>query len=181
MTGKVVWHMTMSLDGFIAGRDDDLDWMFGGGGEGPSPLGEEVIETTGAFMCGGRMIGADFGSGRNRPYGGAWTGPIFILTHKDSATAPDPSVTYLSGDIGPAVETGLKAAAGKNLVVTGGSVPRQCVAAGLVDEIALHVVPVLLGEGVRFFDSPDSPPIKLDMLSADTEEGRADFRFRVVK
>ena len=88
-----------------------------------SPLGDEVIRTTGAFMTGGRLITDDYGSGRSKPYGGAWRGPIFVLTHRDPATAPDPSPTYLSGDIRDAVDTGLRAATGKNLVVTGGSVP----------------------------------------------------------
>ncbi|HEY0616471.1 MAG TPA: dihydrofolate reductase family protein [Kribbella sp.] len=178
MTGKVVWHMTMSLDGFIAGRDDALDWMFGYSGK--SVLADEVIRTTGAFMSGGRNLGDDYGTGQNRPYGGAWTGPIFVLTHRDPATTPDPAITFLSGDIREAVATGLAAANGKNLVVTGGSVPRQCISAGLVDEIALHVVPVLLGEGVRFFDNPGGPPIKLDLVEQDADQ-IVDFHLRVVK
>ncbi|MFC0108719.1 dihydrofolate reductase family protein [Kibdelosporangium aridum] len=172
MTGKVIWHMTMSMDGFIADQDDEVDWALGYGG--PEELGNEVIRTTGAFMCGGRIIGD------TKPYGGAWQGPIFVLTHKDPALAPEP-LTFLSGDIRDCVDIGLKAADGKNLVVTGGSVPRQSIEAGLVDEIVLHVVPVLLGAGVRFFDSPGSPVVKLDVITANSGKFGAEFRLRVVR
>jgi dihydrofolate reductase len=172
MTGKVVWHMTMSLDGFIGDRDDKLDWSFG---STPRPeLAAEVIRTTGAFMCGGRLVDA---VGENRPYGGAWTGPVLIYTHKDPATNPVPEFTYVSGDIREVVADGLKAADGKNLVVTGGAVPRLSLEAGVVDEIVLHIVPVLLGEGTRFYDSPGVEPTKLEVL---TTEGM-NFRFKVVR
>ena len=102
MTGKVVWHMTMSLDGFIGDRDDKLDWSFGE--NEPSELAAEVIRTTGAFLCGGRLVDV---VGDNRPYGGAWTGPVLIFTHKDPATNPVPEFTYVSGDIRDVVASGL--------------------------------------------------------------------------
>lgn len=169
----VIWHMTMSLDGFIADRDDNVDWMFLADG-GPSSLGAEVIATTGAFLCGGKRV--EF-VGENRPYGGAWTGPILIYTHKDPATNPIPELTYVSGDIRDVVADGLKAADGKNLVVTGGAVPRLALNAGLVDEIVLHITPVLLGEGIRFYDSPGVDPTKLEVVTAES----LSFRFRVVE
>ena len=175
MTGKVIWHMTMSLDGFIASPDDTMDWVFEAAVK-PSQLADEVIRTTGAFMQSGRLI-SEFGKGRERPYGGRWSGPIFILTHKDPATRPDPSLIYVSGDIRDAVATALEAANGKNLVVTGAAVPRLCIDAGLVDEIVLHIIPILLGEGVRFYDNPGAPHTKLNVL---TEEG-LNLRFEVVK
>jgi dihydrofolate reductase len=173
MTGTVIWHMTMSLDGFIGDRDDGVDWM-SAAGAGPSRLGAEVIATCGAFMCGGKLVDV---VGENRPYGGAWQGPILIYTHKDPATNPIPEFTYLSGDIRDVVARGLKAAAGKNLVVTGGAVPRLALEAGLVDEIVLHITPVLLGEGVRFYDSPGVRPAKLQLRTAEN----LSFRFEVVK
>ncbi|WP_329474627.1 dihydrofolate reductase family protein [Kribbella sp. NBC_01484] len=172
MTGKVVWHMTMSLDGFIGDRDDKLDWSFGV--NEPSELAAEVIRTTGAFLCGGRLVDA---VGDNRPYGGVWTGPVLIYTHKDPATNPVPEFTYVSGDIRDVIANGLKAADGKNLVVTGGAVPRLTLDAGLVDEIVLHIVPVLLGEGVRFYDSPGVEPTNLKVLTTE----RTNFRFEVIK
>jgi dihydrofolate reductase len=173
MTGTVIWHMTMSLDGFIADRDDNVDWMSLADG-GPSELGAEVIRTTGAFLCGGRRVAA---VGENRPYGGAWTGPVLVYTRKDRATNPIPEFTYVSGDIRDVVADGLKVADGKNLVVTGGAVPRLALEAGLVDQIVLHIVPVLLGEGVRFYDSPGVEPTRLEVLVAES----TNFRFKVIK
>ncbi|MGW7680483.1 dihydrofolate reductase family protein [Kribbella sp. NPDC054772] len=173
MTGKVIWHMTMSLDGFIADRDDAVDWMFLADG-GPSGLGAEVIATTGAFLCGGKRVEQ---VGENRPYGGAWTGPILIYTHKDPATNPIPEFKYVSGDIRDVVADGLADAGGKNLVVTGGAVPRLSLDAGLVDEIVLHIAPVLLGEGIRFYDSPGVEPTRLKVLTAEA----LNFRFEVLK
>ncbi|MFI5695547.1 dihydrofolate reductase family protein [Kribbella sp. NPDC051586] len=173
MTGKVIWHMTMSLDGFIGDRDDSVDWMTLGDG-GPSGLGAEVIATTGAFLCGGKRIDK---VGESRPYGGAWTGPVLVYTRKDPATNPIPEFTYVSGDIRSVVAGGLEAAAGKNLVVTGGTVPRLSLDAGLVDEIVLHIVPVLLGEGIRFYESPGVSPTRLQVLRA---EGM-NYRFEVIR
>lgn len=172
MTGTVVWHMTMSLDGFIGDRDDNLDWSFGE--TEPSELAAEVIATTGAFLCGGRLIDR---VGENRPYGGVWSGAVLVYTRKDPATNPIPEFTYVSGDIRDVVADGLKAANGKNLVVTGGTVPRLSLDAGLVDEIVLHIVPVLLGEGVRFYDSPGVEPTKLEVITQE----RLNFRFKVLK
>jgi dihydrofolate reductase len=172
MTGKVVWHMTMSLDGFIGDRDDKLDWAVASGP--PSELADEVVRTTGAFLCGGRLVEA---VGESRPYGGEWSGSVLIYTHKDPATNPIPEFTYVSGDIRDVVARGLREADGKNLVVTGGTVPRLSLNAGLVDEIVLHIVPVLIGEGVRFYDSPGVSPTNLKVLTA---EG-TNFRFEVVK
>jgi dihydrofolate reductase len=171
MTGKVVWHMTMTLDGFIGDRDDSIAW---GSTGGPSDLAAEVIRTTGAFMCGGRLVDV---VGESRPYGGAWKGPILIYTHKDASTNPAPDeFTYVSGDIRDVIADGLKAADGKNLVVTGGAVPRLSLEAGLVDEIVLHIAPVLIGEGVRFYDSPGIEPTKLELLTAESTS----FRFKVL-
>jgi dihydrofolate reductase len=176
MTGKVIWHMTMSLDGFIGDRDDKVDWMFLADRQksGPSALGAEVVANCGAFLCGGRLVEV---FGENRPYGGSWQGPVLIYTHKDPATNPIPEFTYVSGDIRDVVADGLKAAGEKNLVVTGGAVPRLALEANLVDEIVLHISPVLLGEGVRFYDSPGVSPTRLKVL---TDEGLS-FRFAVLK
>jgi dihydrofolate reductase len=173
MTGKVIWHMTMSLDGFIADRDDHVDWMFLADG-GPSGLGAEVVATCGAFLCGGRLVEV---MGENRPYGGSWQGPILIYTRKDPATNRIPDFTYVSGDIRGVVADGLKAAGGKNLIVTGGAVTRLALEAGLVDEVVLHIAPVLLGEGTRFYDSPGVSPTTLKILRS---EG-LNFRLAVVR
>src|SRR5213596_411787 len=82
-----------------------------------------------------------------------FSGSMFLLTHRP-LDRPDPDVRILSGDIGEAVATALDAAGDKDLEVLGADVTGQCLQRGLVDEILVFVLPVLLGEGVRF-SSPD--------------------------
>jgi dihydrofolate reductase len=104
-----------------------------------------------------------------------------IHPHPPPEDAPrDPRYTLVSGDIRDVVARALAAAGGKNLVITGGSVPRQCVEAGLVDEIVVHLVPVLLGDGLRFYDNPGVERINLDRVSITPVGQLTDFRFRVL-
>jgi hypothetical protein len=83
------------------------------------------------------------------------SGPTFILTRQPPDPS-DPSVTFLTGDIGDAVATARGVAAGKNLEILGADVAGQCLRRGLVDELLVYVLPVLLGDGIRF--SPPGPP-----------------------
>src|SRR6266571_2067840 len=151
--GKVLWHVTMSVDGFIAGPGGDMDWIFAHA-SGPNAAVDEVIQTTGAILAGRNSYAVgekDAGKPSGAPYGGAWTGPVFVLTHRPPAAPHDPTITFLSGDIHSAVATALEAADGKNIVVFGANVANQCLDAGLVDELLIHLAPVLLGDGVRLF------------------------------
>src|SRR6266849_3565748 len=149
---RVIWHVTCSLDGFIAGPGDSMDWMLGFGEENDEV--DELLPRIGAVLSGRRTY--DGGAGQQhpqlqRPYGGAFTGPIFVLTHNPPE---DPSVTFLSGDISKAVETASNVAGDKYVVILGADVARQCVEAGLIEEALIHVVPILLGDGVRLFSRP---------------------------
>jgi len=166
----------MSLDGFIAGRDDSMDWMTGYA----TSLADEVIRTTGAVLAGRR--GYELGRQRgSKPYGGVWTGPQFVLTHDPPGSSSDPTVTFLSEPIRAAVDTALAAADGKNIVLFGASIGRQCIESELVDELLIHLVPVLLGDGLRLFDKPGSEPVPLERLSLGQSGQLTDLRFRVLK
>ena len=104
---------------------------------------------------------------------------MFLLTHRP-LEPPDPEVTVLTGDIGAAVGTALDAAGGKDLEILGADVAGQCLQRGLVDEILVYVVPVLLGDGVRF-SPPSLGRIDLEPFS-NTQSGRVTMlRFRVRK
>ena len=78
-----------------------------------------------------------------------FSGPMFLLTHRP-LEPPNPNVTILTGDIGEAVTTALDAAGGKKLEILGADIAGQCLQRGLVDEILVYVLPVLLGDGIRF-------------------------------
>lgn len=150
---KVLWHITMSLDGFIAPRDYSAEWMFEHGSAGP--MGREVMERTGAILAGrrGYDLGMRAGAGRRAIYGGAWHGPVFVLTHRPADSAG--GVTFLSSGIEQAVAAAREAAGAKDVGVFGADLAGQCISAGLVDEIFVHLVPVLPSR--RRHPSADGP------------------------
>ena len=177
--GKVVVNRSMSLDGFIAGPGDAMDWIF----DFMGPVEEEfpeIMAATGAMLIGRRTyeVGKRMASGPNPPtYDG---GAKFVLTH-EPPDPPDPAVTFLTGDISQAVATALDAAGGKNLEIIGSDVARQCLRRGLVDEILVYVLPVLLGDGIRFFSSPGLARIDLEPLGSTRSGAVTVLRFRVRK
>jgi dihydrofolate reductase len=178
MSGKVVVNRSMSLDGFIAGPGDAMDWVF------EFMAQEEFAEQAAAtdamligrrtYEVGKRMEAANPGS-TDYPF----SGPEFVLTHKPP-DPPDPAVTFLTGDIGQAVATALDAAGGRNLDILGADVAGQCLRRGLVDEILVYVLPVLLGDGVRF-SSPGLARIDLEPLGSMRSGAVTILRFRVPK
>ena len=181
-TGKVVVNRSMSLDGFIAGPGHTMDWGAG------RPLADfvapddlrEIAAATGAMLVGrrtwevGARMEAEPGS---TDY--AFSGPTFVLTHSPPEP-PNPEVTYLTGDIGEAVATALEAAGGKNLEILGADVAGQCLRRGLVDEILVYVMPVLLGDGIRF-SPPGLPRIDLEPVSSSRSRDVTILRFHVRK
>lgn len=181
--GIVLWHTTMSLDGFIAGSGDAMDWIFKY--SYPKDEIDEVIRTTGALLVGRRSY--EVGRKENappetqKPYEGLWTGPQFVLTHHPPDASEDPTITFLKGDISEAINRALKAAAGKNVVIIGASVARQCIDAGLIDEIFIHIVPVLLGDGVPFFRRQGFTRTELEMISLTQSDQITNIHYRVVK
>lgn len=179
----VIWQTAMSLDGFIAGPDDAMEWVFEYDEPGPDPAFEEMVAGIGALLVGKRTYGVGAKEGQveeaTKPYGGAWSGPQFVLTHDPESPASDPDVTFLSGDIATAVATARTAAADKDVVVLGADVARQCLEAGLVDEIFIYLAPVLLGDGVRLFERPASAPVKLEKIDVAETGQTTQLRFRV--
>src|SRR5262245_45436530 len=141
--GKVIWHTTMSLDGFIAGPDDSMDWVFAEG-LGPTEAGSAIIHTTGAVLAGRRWYDLSLKRENWEPYGGAWHGPIMVLTHEppsdQATTAGGLPVIFYQGEVWDAVAAALEAAKGKDVVIFGATIGRACIEAGLIDEILVHVV-----------------------------------------
>jgi len=193
-----VLYMSVSVDGFIAGPNERLDNGLGDGGErlhdwalrGRADAGPEDLRrgegVNGAvideFMSTGAVVA---GRGTFEPAGG-WGGdhhdgvPIFILTRSD----PDelrqwPLVTYVD-DVAIAM-TGAKEAAGhRNVLVHGAGVAQLALAAGALDEIELHVIPVLFGQGRRLFEGMAPEQIELERIRVlEGEGGVTHMRYRV--
>jgi dihydrofolate reductase len=177
--GTVLVHRTMSLDGFIAGPGDDMGWIF----EYPAPDGlGAIMRATGAILAGRRTyeVGRrDTGKPSGGPYGGAWSGPIFVLTHDPPADEADPVITFVSGDIRSAVATAREAAGGKTLEVFGAGVAAQCLAHGLVDEILVHLAPVLLGAGVPLFGERGPGRVDLEPVGMRRSGVLTNLHYRV--
>jgi dihydrofolate reductase len=146
---------------------------------------DEVIRTTGALLVGRRSY--DVGRNENappetqEPYDGQWKGPQFVLTHHPPDISNDPTITFLEGDISEAVNHALKAADGKNIVIIGASVALQCIDAGLIDEVFIHIVPILLGDGVPLFRRKHYSKTELEMISFSQSDQITKLRFRVIK
>jgi dihydrofolate reductase len=181
--GKVVVNRSMSLDGFIAGPGDAMDWVFDFVAPDEFP---EVAAATGAMLVGRRTyeVGKRMNAGKERGSASSgetypFSGPVFVLTH-ETPEPPDPAVTFLTGDIGQAVATARSAAGGKYLEILGADVAGQCLRRGLVDEILVYVLPVLLGDGIRL-SSPGLARIDLEPVSSTRSGAVTILRFRVRK
>ena len=175
--GKVVMNRSMSLDGFIAGPGHAMDWIFDFVAPDEFP---EIAAATGAMLIGrGTYEVARRMPDTGKDYGGGWSGPVFVLTHRPPEP-PDPAEMFLTGDITEAVATARSAAGGKNLEVLGADVAGQCLRRGLVDEILVYILPVLLGDGIRF-SSPGLARIDLEPISSTRSGAVSILRFRVRK
>jgi dihydrofolate reductase len=187
---SVIWHVTMSLDGFIAGRDDAMDWVVAQWSDGGqttrdievqrSSVADEVLRRAGAILGGRRWYDVAVREfGYEGIYGGQWSGPVFVLTHRPPDADHHPAITFLSGDLTEALATATGAAAGKDVIVFGANLAVQCLRAGLLDEIVIHLVPVLLGDGVRLIGTPDLSPVALERTLVATSGQVTDLRFAV--
>ncbi len=162
---KVLYSVTMSLDGFIAGPGGDMSWLTEH--LGPNPPVEELVGRIGSLLVGNRTFRGDDPyrdtPQEGKPFGGGWSGPQFVLTHHAPAE-PVEDVTFV-GDLAEAVAAAKHAAGDRYVNVLGADTARQCLEAGLLDEILTCIAPVMLGDGVRLFDHPGGTGVKLERIS----------------
>ena len=193
-----ILYMSMSLDGFIAGPNEGPGNGLGDGGDrlhewvltdsgtghpevdrGLTGANGQVIEefmTTGAVVC---------GRGTFEPAGG-WGGdhhdgaPIFVLTrHKpENDTEQWPLVSYVT-DVATAMTLAKQAAGDKNVLVHGAGTAQLALAAGVLDEIEIHLIPVLFGQGRRLFDHLGPEHIELERTRVLEGDGVTHLRYRV--
>ena len=203
--GEVTVDISMSLDGFIAGPNDSVENPLGDGGErihewvydlaswrerhgiagGRTDTDAEVLdeafENTGAVVIGKRMFDVANGWGDNPPF----HMPAFVITHdareklvKEVGTP----FTFVTDGIESALDQARAAAGDKDVSVAGGAnIIQQYLSAGLLDEIQIHLVPVLLGEGIRLFDQLGAEQIELERTRVIESPGVTHLKFRVVK
>ncbi len=176
-----ICHHTMSLDGYIAGPDDSMDWAVAHGAA--TSLADETMDRIGAILAGRRWyeLARERWDGVDGIYGGVYDGRVFVLTHRPPDRSEDPRISFVSAGIEEAVATAQAAAGDRDVGIFGASLSGQCLQAGLLDEIVIHLAPVLLGGGVRLYGGGDGRRIELERISLGEAEQLTDLRFRVVK
>ena len=187
-----VLYMSMSLDGYIAGPNDEPGNPGGDGfgrlhdwygdsqpsGAGPSKASAEFLDemnATGAVLAGRRTVEqVDHYNGHHHGV------PIFVPSHRPPgpSVANYPLVTYVSDGIESAMAQAKAAAGDRNVLVHGAYTAQRALEAGMLDELQIHQIPVLLGQGLRMFDVLPSP-VELDVVRViDTPEA-THIRYRV--
>ncbi|HZO65706.1 MAG TPA: dihydrofolate reductase family protein [Kribbellaceae bacterium] len=192
---KVVLYMSMSVDGFITGLDDDMDHGLGVNGErlhdwlhsgGVDPGSHRPVDETNATVFDELMAtGAVITGRRTFEFARGWAGdhhdrvPIFVLTHAAPDEPAPGSARYVTDGIESCVAQAKAAASDRDILLHGAATAQECLRAGLLDEMELHLIPVLLGQGRRLFD--DLPPehIELELLRALDAPGVQHLRYRV--
>ena len=203
--GKLRADISMSLDGFIAGPNDRPGNGMGDGGERlhewvvklaswrerhglsggetshDAEILDEAFENVGAIVLGRRMFDNAEGWGDEPPF----HMPVFVLTHeareklvKEGGT----TFTFVTDGIESALAQAEAAAGDKDVAIGGGAnTIQQYLTAGLLDEIQIHVVPVLLGDGIRLFENMGTEPIELASTRVVESPGVTHLRFRAIR
>jgi dihydrofolate reductase len=202
---KVVIDMTMSLDGFVAGPNDGkqfplgqhggaaiFDWYTSGTEElepnifkperGPNRAEvDRMFAESGAFVFGRRTYDITDGWGGRHPVNGV---PVFVLTSNPPPPNEVPkgpsNLTFVTDGIGSAIDQARTVAGGKDIKLGGASPGKEALAAGLCDEILVHIEPYLMGGGVRLFDEL-ADGLRLEKLSVSDGPLATHIRYRVLR
>lgn len=202
--GKVIFNMTTSLDGFVAGPNDSpekglgeggdalFNWYFSGDTEVVLSEGTPTLKISAQsakiLKESIKRLGAGIWGRKTFDIAHAWGGhppgsPAFIVRHhipKEWVYEGSPFI-FVTDGVESAVRQAKEAAGNKDVVVCTASILQQCLNARLMDEIYLDVTPLLLGKGVRLFDHLSIDPITLDHMYAVEAPGVTHLAFRVVK
>lgn len=186
---KVIFDMSMSLDGFVKATGATPDEPLGKGGERLHEwaMGDDAavgsVGEAGAFISGRRTYddslrwwGADGPTGKARV-------PLFVVTHQAPDDVPEGGVyTFVTDGIESALRQASETAAGRNIFLMGGpNVASQFVRAGLVDEIGVHLVPVLFGGGDRLVDHLGDDHLQLEVVSVTDTPQATHLLYRIMR
>jgi dihydrofolate reductase len=189
--GIVIFDKSMSLDGFIAGANMRLEAGLGDDGERlhdwafQDPAGAELIrrevDHLGAVICGRRTYDMSIPHwGDGGPTGEARV-PVFVLSHGVPDDVDERGVYTFVGDLPTALATARQTAGDKNISVMGADVGRQLLDAGEIDEISVHLVPVLFGSGTPLFGEGVGQHVTLEFVGESESPHATHLRYRVVR
>jgi dihydrofolate reductase len=185
--------MSMSLDGFIAGPGDDADHGLGVDGEclhdwlgqwRGDPGGFRPAGASAAIHDEAMATGAVLAGRRTFDLAGRWGGdhhgvPIFVPTRGEPPQTAFPLVHYVTDGVESAMRQAKEAAGAANVLVHGADLAQSCLRAGVLDELEIHLVPVLLGDGRRLFEHLGSDHIALERMRVVEAPGVTHLRYRV--
>jgi len=156
MPGRVRIFLAMSLDGFIAGPNDEIDWL--DGTKQTEDTFTPFIAEVGAMVMGRRTYDVVDAMDVDWPYGEL---PILVATHRELTGAPD-TVRAVSGTIAALLDRARAIAGDKDVYLDGGNLARQGLDAGLVDHLTIAMIPMILGDGIPLFTGvADRHPLEL--------------------
>lgn len=189
----------MSLDGFVAGPNEDFQqlfaWMTGGDTDYTIRIGdkeqklkiaaasaerlENAINTTGALVAGRRLYELTHGWGGHHPV----DAPVVVVTHR-----PPPEwikkewpVTFVTNGLESAIEQAKAIAGAKTVTIASATIAQQCLNIGLLDEIHIDLVPFILGDGVRLFEQLKVTPVALEDPEVTIGQGVIHLTYRIKK
>ncbi len=194
---RVVLYMSMSVDGFITGPDDDEDHGLGVNGErlhdwlrsgGVDPASHRPPDEASATVFDEVMAtGAVIVGRRTFELAGGWAGdhhdgvPIFVLTHEAPEEPAPGHARYVTDGIESCVRQAKAAAAGRDILLHGAATAQECLRAGLLDVMELQLMPVLLGQGRRLFENMPPDHVELELIRDLDAPGVQHLRYRVRK
>ena len=189
---RVICDMSMSLDGYVTGPNDSRenpfgdgaetlhDWIFSAATDEDRALVQETLENAGAVVMGRTSFDKNEGDGGWGDGGPLGDTPCFVVTHHEPTRAHPPIFTFVTDGVASAIEQAKEVAGDKTVGLHGATVMQQALPLGLVDEIRVHVIPVLLGGGTPLFATLDSA-IRLERTQALATPAATHLGFRVVQ
>lgn len=188
----VICDMSISLDGYVTGPNDSRenpfgdgagmlhDWMFDAATDDDRALLQEMVDGAGAVVMGRKSFAKNEGDGGWGDGGPLGDTPCFVVTHHKPSTSYPSVYTFVTDGVASAIEQAKNAAGDKVVGLHGATVMQQALPLGLVDEIRVHVIPVLLGGGTPLFGTLDSS-ITLERTNALVTPAATHIGFRVVR
>jgi dihydrofolate reductase len=189
---RVICDMSMSLDGFVTGPNDSRnspfgdgagmlhDWIHDAATDEDRALLREMIDGSGAIVMGRTSFDKNEGDGGWGDGGPVGDTPCFVVTHHEPETSHPPVFTFVTDGVVSAIEQAKEVAGEKVVGLHGATVMQQALPLGLVDDIRVHVIPVLLGGGTPLFASLDAA-IGLERTSVQATPAATHLGFRVVR
>jgi dihydrofolate reductase len=177
-SATIIASMSMSVDGFVAGPSDEVDQLFAwyaALSEASGALLQDVGAKLRAVVTGRRTFDIAEGWGGQHPLGV----PVFVVTHSVPAGWDEAPFTFVTQGVERAVAQAGTLADDGIVGISGADVVQQCLNGGLIDEIAIDLVPVLLGKGIRFFDHLQGTPTQLEDPRVVEGNGVTHLSYRV--